>query len=46
MGHKIIIYFIVYNRVRQKGGNLIIDGGNLIYTSRLPDGQPGFSWSC
>ena len=35
----------VFN-VRQKGGNLTLDGGNLIFTSRLPDGQPDFSWSC
>ena len=46
MGHKIIIYFIVYNNVRQKGDNLTLDGGNLILTSRLPDGQPDFSWGC
>ena len=46
MCHKIIIYFIVYNRVRQKEGNQTFDGGNLIFTCRLPDGQLGFSWSC
>ena len=46
MGHKIIIYCIVYDNVRQKGGNLTLDGGNLIFTSRLPDGQPDISWSC
>ena len=33
MGHKIIIYCIVYNNVRQKGGNLTLDGGNLIFTT-------------
>ena len=28
------------------GGHLNLDGGNLIFTSRLPDGQPDFCWSC
>ena len=29
-----------------KGGNPILDGGNLIFASRLPDGQPHFIRSC
>ena len=45
MGHKTILKVIVYNSSRE-GGNLNLDGGNLIFTSRLPDGQPDFSWSC
>ena len=36
-----IIDHVIYWGARQKGGNLILDEGNLIFTSRLPDGQPG-----
>ena len=33
-----IIDHVIYWAAPQKGGNLIFDGGNLIFTSRLPDG--------